>query len=306
MARDRLAAMRAQRQGTGPTSPPGQQLGIEMGGLNHQDHITNGNGRGTTATADPMAEFYAEINTIQDMIRQFESNVSRVSEMHARSLGSLEESEQNTAILDELVSETRNLSNQIKNRIQDLEKQPVPPGQDLRIRKNQTSLVRTKFVEAVQNYQQVEQQYRRRYKERVERQFKIVKPDATQDEVNAVVNDETGAGGQIFSQALMSTTRYAESRQAYREVQDRHQDIRKIENTLAELAQIFNDANDTINAIQTSAANVEHDTEAGLGHTERAVKSARAARRKRWYCFFLVLIILAIVGIVVGVTVGRK
>jgi len=39
----------------------------------------------------------------------------------------------------------------------------------------------------------------------------------------------------------MSSTRYGESRAAYREVQERHQDIRKIENTLAELAQLFND-----------------------------------------------------------------
>lgn len=37
----------------------------------------------------------------------------------------------------------------------------------------QTSLVRKKFVEALQNYQKVEKEYRTRYKQRVERQFKI-------------------------------------------------------------------------------------------------------------------------------------
>ena len=37
----------------------------------------------------------------------------------------------------------------------------------------QISLVRSKFIEALQNYQQVEQQYRLRYRQRVERQFKI-------------------------------------------------------------------------------------------------------------------------------------
>lgn len=39
----------------------------------------------------------------------------------------------------------------------------------------------------------------------------------------------------------MSSTRYGESRAAYREVQERHEDIRKIEHTLVELAQMFND-----------------------------------------------------------------
>lgn len=37
----------------------------------------------------------------------------------------------------------------------------------------------------------------------------------------------------------MNSTRYAESRQALREVQQRQQDIVKVEQTLAELAQLF-------------------------------------------------------------------
>jgi syntaxin 1B/2/3 len=38
---------------------------------------------------------------------------------------------------------------------------------------------------------------------------------------------------------LMNSTRYAEGRQALREVQQRQQDIAKVEQTLAELAQLF-------------------------------------------------------------------
>jgi t-SNARE complex subunit (syntaxin) len=40
---------------------------------------------------------------------------------------------------------------------------------------------------------------------------------------------------------LLNTSRYGESKAAYREVQERHKDIQKIERTLAELAQLFND-----------------------------------------------------------------
>lgn len=39
----------------------------------------------------------------------------------------------------------------------------------------------------------------------------------------------------------MNSNRYGESRAAYREVQERHEDIKRIEQTLAELAQLFND-----------------------------------------------------------------
>lgn len=40
---------------------------------------------------------------------------------------------------------------------------------------------------------------------------------------------------------LMNSSRYGESRAAYREVQERHEDIKRIEKTLGELAQLFND-----------------------------------------------------------------
>lgn len=78
--------------------------------------------------------------------------------------------------------------------------------------------------------------------------------------MTAVVDNTDGAGGQIFSQAVRSpiptgstklinqrslqlstSTKYGQSRTAYREVQDRHEDIKKIERTLEELAQLFND-----------------------------------------------------------------
>lgn len=39
----------------------------------------------------------------------------------------------------------------------------------------------------------------------------------------------------------MNSNRYGESRAAYREVQERHEDIKRIERTLGELAQLFND-----------------------------------------------------------------
>jgi len=310
MARDRLAALRAQRQGAPQSSNATGEY--EMSGLENQDRITGGNGANA---ADGMTRFYNEISSIQDELRRFDANVTSISDLHSRSLNNTDEavSQQNADALDQLLTETRSLSNQVKARIQELEKEPVPAGQDARIRKNQTSLVRSKFIEALQNYQQVEQQYRARYRQRVERQFKIVKPDATPEEVAAVVRSDQGAGGQVFAQALTSSTRYGESRAAYREVQERHEDIRKIERTLAELTQLFVDLDaqivlqeDAVNAIDSSAAQVAVDTEAGLAQTEKAVKHARAARRKRWIFFFIVLIILAIIGVAVGVTVSNN
>lgn len=309
MGRDRLAALRAQRQGA-PPSDPGQGT-YEM--ETHPPPSTNGSGNG--AGADALSAFYAETTAIQDSIQQFDENVTRVADLHSRSLNALDDAatQANAAQLERLTDETRQLSNSLANRIRALEK-PAGAGQDAQIRKNRIDFVRTKFMATLQRYQDVERQYRQQYRQRVERQFKIVKPDATPDEVAAVVNDDQGGGGQIFAQALTSSNRYGDSRAAYREVQERHQDIRKIEQTLGELAQLFNDMatllgeqEEKIDAIETQAAGVAHDTEGGMKHTEVAVKHARSARRKRWICFWLtIIIILAAVGIGVGVYFSQK
>ncbi|KAH6918690.1 syntaxin [Coprinopsis sp. MPI-PUGE-AT-0042] len=323
MARDRLAAMRAQQQGMNggsnnqsyPTQASGSPYGQSRpnnqygGGAYEMSHVGGNTGYApastpiaTATSGDAMSAFYAEISSIQDSIASFKENVSRIGELHSRSLNNMDDraAEQNAAALDDLVAETSALSNTLKRRIKSLEAQGAP-GRDGQVRKQQTGLVKSKFVEAIQNYQTVEQQYRQKHKQRLERQYKIVKPDATPEEVRAVVDNENN--GQIFSQALMNS-QFTNAQSAYREVQERHEEIKRIERTLAELAQLFNDMSilveqqdEVINTIQTQAYNVEQDTEAAYKHTEKAVDSARAARKKRWICFIIILIIVAAIAI---------
>ncbi|KAL0060628.1 hypothetical protein AAF712_012571 [Marasmius tenuissimus] len=323
MARDRLAAMRVSS-----TAVPEPDALLKRSHSYPTQNETNNRSSLPTyemssvditlasvgnAGAGEMSTFYAEISLLQESIRTFNDHVSQIGDLHSRSLGGTDEASHKAAMqLDELAENTRTLSTSLKGRIQALERQ-AGAGRDGQIRKQQTALVKSKFVEAIQNYQTIEQQYRTKYKQRMERQFKIVKPDASPEEVRAVVNDEA-ASGQIFQQAVLDSNRYGDSRSAYREVRERQQDLKRIEQTLADLAQLsmmfmstlVAEQDETIQNIETQAATVEKDTEAGLGFTEKAVASARSARRKRWICFFIILIILIVIGVAVGVTVGKK
>ncbi|KAI0328558.1 t-SNARE [Cubamyces sp. BRFM 1775] len=316
MQRDKLAAYRARQQQQQQQDQPGQAHEMTpVGGGAYvpptSPQTENGAGNGSS---DPMANFYSEVTSIQDGIAQFSSNVSRIADLHSRTLNSTDEgaSRQNEALLDDLVGQTRQLSNELKQRIQALASYPVTRAQDQTIRKNQTGLLRQKFIEVLQNYQGVERDYRAKYRQRVERQFRIVKPDATPEEVAAVVDDAEG-GAQIFTQALSSSTRYGESRMAYREVQDRHNDIKKIERTLEELTQLFNDMavlvaqqDEALDRIQSRAESVQGHTAAGLQNTEKAVEHARSARRKRWICFGLFVAIIAILALILGLYFGLR
>ncbi|KZS99048.1 t-SNARE [Sistotremastrum niveocremeum HHB9708] len=301
MARDRLAAMRAAR-GT----PAGS--GLEMGQVAEPSTPALMNG------GDPMTAFYDEISSIQDAVEELNRNVSRISDLQSNSLRSLDDtvSQQDANQLDSLTENTRSLTANIKGRIQGLEaKARSTPGTNARIMQDQTGAVKAKFVEAIKNYQKTEQQYRTRYRQQMERQFKIVKPDATPEEVAAVV--ESQRGDQIFEQALLDSNRYGESRAAYREVQHRHEDIQKIERTLEELGQLFLDmailvdqADDPINVMETQAADVEKNMESGLRQTEKATDSARRARRGRIICFWICVLIAIVIALAVGLPIGLK
>jgi len=334
MARDRLAAIRAQQGGqydnisepsypTQPTQQPPSTTGrranvfaqpqpqVERYEMEDRNPPASANANGAGYGDGDLSNFYSEVSSIQEEIRTFNNNVQQISELHSRSLNNVDDevSRRNASQLEALVEDTAALSSVLKRRIKALQRQ-AGSGREAQIKKNQIGLVNTKFVEAIQNYQEVERQYRAKYKQRVERQFRIVKPDATPEEVKSVVEDENGA--QIFSQALMSSNRYGESRAAYREVQERHADIRRIEKTLTELAQLVNDMStvleqqgEIIDVIEGDAAVVEKDLETGVQHTDKAVDSARAARKKRWICFLILLLIVVIIGVALAITLRK-
>ncbi|KAF8610198.1 t-SNARE [Ceratobasidium sp. AG-I] len=327
MARDRLAAIRAQNGGDGgytnmsdnsypsqtndgyssrPVNPYAQQ----DNGRYEMANVNNSTTHLAAEDSSDMSGFYTEISSIQDSIRTYNDTVQRIADLHNRSLNQTDEAaaQRTASQLEQLVDDANDLSRQLQRRIKDLMSKSLP-GRDGQIRAQQTNLVNAKFVEAIQSYQVVERDYRAKSKQRVERQFKIVKPDATPEEVKAAVNDDSG-NNQIFSQALMSSNRHGESRAAYREVQNRHEDLKKIEKTLTELAQLFNDMSvlvaqqdETIDTIEHAAMETHKDMEAGLQHTESAVVSARGARKKRWICFAIIVVILIIVAIVVAIQV---
>ncbi|KAJ3513648.1 hypothetical protein NLJ89_g2829 [Agrocybe chaxingu] len=252
---DRLAAARARR---------GQA--IELSDLNGQPAPA-------TAGQSDLPAFLAEDASIQQGIQQLKNNVVQLATLRLQSLNAIDDSRHTYAErIDSLTTETRTLTQELKERIQNLERTPLT--QDAQLRRNRLTLLRTKFLEALQDYQREEQEGRVKSRERVERQLKIVYPKATPEEVATAVN---GGGDQIFAQALTSSTRYGESRAAYREVQERQQDLRRVEQTLAELAQLFSDMGTLVEQQDAIISDVEKTAQAVTEDTEKALKNTETA-----------------------------
>ncbi|GAA5951351.1 hypothetical protein JCM8115_005125 [Rhodotorula mucilaginosa] len=275
----------------------------------------NGNGTQSLIGSD-LGPFFAEVESIQDQIKQLHQNINHVSELHARRLASTDDMTQSTTgqQLTQLTTQTTGLTNSIRNRItvlNDANRKSPQGDQGFNTRKLQIANLQNSFKRALEEYNLVEKRSREKYRDRMARQIKIVKPDATDDEIRAAWDDSQG-GAQIFSQALVSS-RTQGARAAFAEVQSRNQDLRKIEETITQLAQMMQDMatlvleqDESVRMIETQAVQVNSDVENGLQQTKKAVKSARRARRMRWACFIILLCIIIVVVVVVVVEVLKN
>ncbi|KAL7343033.1 Proteophosphoglycan ppg4 [Rhodotorula toruloides] len=229
--------------------------------------LNGGAGRANGSLIGPdLGPFFAEVESIQDDIKGLHSNINGVSELHSRRLASTDDATQsNTAAqLTQLTNQTTGLTNQIRQRILKLNEanRQSPQGdQGFNTRKLQIANLQNSFKRALEEYNMVEKRSREKYRDRMARQIKIVKPDATDAEIKAAWEDSQG-GAQIFSQAG--------ARAAFAEVQSRNQDLRKIEETITQLAQMMQDMatlvleqDESVKLIETQAVQVNTDVEHG-------------------------------------------
>ncbi|CAO3618623.1 unnamed protein product [Cunninghamella echinulata] len=270
-------------------------------------NITTSNGNGNFLSIDA---FFTEVEEIKELNRMIHANISDIEELHGSALVNIseEQTNQNARKLDKLVNETTKLNNETKKRIQGLElaNAKLPPSTgDLPMRKTQHAALKKKFIESIQRYQDIERTYQQKYRQRVERQIRIVQPDASPDDIERIL-DSDEASSQIFQQSLMSSNRSGQARAVLNEVQTRHDDIKKIEKTILELHQLFMDMQmmietqaETINQIEQHTETAVLDLEQGNKDVSKAIVSAKATRAKKWCCFFIFIIILIVVGILV-------
>lgn len=267
-----------------------------------------------SSNEDDLVSFMNEIQDINNSLDQYSNLINLISNKQRNFIQELDlnedDSEYNSKQVDALVNEAQLLQLDLKGRIKNAQTQAVQSRDQTKLDQAETS--RKRFLELIQEYRLVEANNREQTKAQAERQYRIIKPDATEEEVRAVVED-TSSSQQYFQQALMQSNRRGESRTVLNEVQVRHRELLKLEKTMAELTQLFHDMEElvieqdqAIQQIDEQVAGAQHDIEQGVGHTNKAVVSAKAARKKKIWCFIICLIIVVILALVLGIYFGTK
>ena len=80
---------------------------------------------------------------------------------------------------------------------------------ECRIRENLANTLTRKFVDIMKDYQNVQQKFKTDIKKKVKRQVQIVKPDATSEEIDAVLKSG-GGSGEVFKNAILKVDRVSD------------------------------------------------------------------------------------------------
>ncbi|KAI8970391.1 t-SNARE [Mycotypha africana] len=254
------------------------------------------------------AGFFDQIDRIKIGLNSINTNVDHIGNLHNAALETFNEqqSRQLANDLESMKQETQSINNDIKQSIRQLEafNSQLPNDSETQMRRSQTAAIKKRFLDTIQRYQDVERNYQLKYRQRIERQIRIVKPEATEDEIDDIIDaDDTP---QIFAQSLVSASRQGQSKAVLSEVQKRHDDIRHIEKTIVELHQLFMDMQmmveqqgEVLNTAEQHADETVMNVKEGNTNLSKAILLAKSTRAKKWCCFFICIAICVMIAILV-------
>ncbi|XP_073673594.1 syntaxin-1A isoform X2 [Garra rufa] len=257
-----------------------------------------------------MDEFFEQVEEIRGFIDSLAEKVEEVKINHSAILASPNPDEKTKADLEELMTDIKKLANKVrtmlKNIQQSIEQEETlnhskNPSADLRIRKTQHSTLSRKFVEVMTEYNATQSDYRERCKGRIQRQLEITGRNTTNEELETMLESNNPS---IFTSGIIMDNI---SEQAMNEIETRHTEIIKLENSIRELHDMFMDMammvenqGDMIDRIEYNVDHTVDYIKDALLNTKKAVKYQSKSQRKK----IIVIICCVLLGIVVASIIG--
>lgn len=244
---------------------------------------------------------------------QVDQQISVVRSHHESVLAAADGTQHDEAAMerDREVAATNSMVSEIKSSLKRLDGMLEQSKHDSSITKSQR-IARTsryqglvqKFSDQLQRYRQMEYQYSQRNYQRIARQYRIARPNATDNEIQEAISNNQA--GQVFAQDVMQSNHHGKAKRVLREVEQRQADLKNIEKTISQLAEMFievselvNQQQETIDSIETAVEETHTNVEEGNTMTTKAIEHRKSSRKKMWWILIIVIIIIAVVAVVV-------
>ncbi|KAK3083850.1 hypothetical protein FSP39_004115 [Pinctada imbricata] len=221
------------------------------------------------------------------MIDKIASNVDEVKKKHSAILSAPQTDDKMKEELEELMTDIKKTANKVRSKLKvieqniEQEEHSNKSSADLRIRKTQHATLSRKFVEVMNDYNACQIDYRERCKGRIQRQLEITGRTTTNEELEDMLESGNPA---IFTQGIIMETQQA--KQTLADIEARHNDIIKLENSIRELHDMFMDMAMLVEQQGEMIDRIEYNVEQAVDYietakmdTKKAVKYQSKARR---------------------------
>jgi len=304
--------LRELRKGGGGDEPVNSE-DIELGLVKGKEAAPEG------GESEFMAEFFQDVGAIKTAMNNIKRNIKLIEEKYVQSLNSIniEQGNKSSNEIQQLIDNTNKQVTDIRNMLDGMKKKNQQYGDskhatstEKRIRTNMQSTLTQKFLELAQEYQEVQTSYKNKYQEKIERQYKIAKPDATQEEIEEAI--ESG-DSKVFATQILDTHLHQQAKNALAYIEARHADIKRIEASIQQLHQLFVDMailvesqGEMLNQIEYNVSQSVAYTAKGVEELKGAVKLQKKSRKKMYILICIMVIIIAVIIIPIVTTIGKK
>lgn len=283
---------------------------------------TDGSGNGVSATGEAaelhqkyMDAFFKDIESIRSDIDAIVKASKRIGEMNDRavlSVSDVEESELSRE-LTPLIRETNKSAKRTKNMLELLKqenskfkKEKTVKDSDMRIRENLCNTLTRKFIDEMKFYQSFQQKYKSDLNNKAVRQIKMVKPDATPDEIESVMKSD-GGRTKAYQQFVLAGGINETIKKTYNDVAGKYQDVLTLESSVAELHQMFLDfalltmqQGELIDQIEFNVKSAADYVEEANVDVHQAIEYQKSSRKKQCWIIIIILILAVVLGISIG------
>jgi len=259
--------------------------------------------------ANFMGDFFGQVAEIKKVMEQVKANIEDLEKKQSKALTDVYGGADYKQEIEDLTDDTNAMAGRVRSHLTQMDaelkrmiQQDPSANQtsDYKIRRNMHSTLTKKFMLLMESYQSCQTKYKTKYQETVKRQFKIVKPDATDDEVEQVLE---GGGEAIFTEHMLAS-RNAQARAALEDVQEKHKDIQRLESSIQELHQLFVDLSVLVESQGELLDQIEYSVSQSLSYTKTGVKELESAnvyaRKSRKKMCYIVVFLLVVAIFVVG------
>ncbi|XP_037536508.1 syntaxin-2 [Nematolebias whitei] len=259
-----------------------------------------------------MESYFRKVEEVRGLIDKISYQVEEVRKVHSMILSAPNPDDSTKNQLSALTHDIKGNANVVRAKLKSME-QSMPKDDaanrssvDFRIQKTQHTVLSRKFVEVMTQYNATQVSFRERSKGRIQRQLEITGRVTTNEELEDML--ESG-NPSIFASDIISDSQI--TRQALNEIESRHQDIIRLESSIRELHAMFMDMamlvetqGDMVNNIEKNVSNAVEYIGRAKEETKKAVRYQKKSRRKYIILASALFILLAVIALIVGLSVG--